>query len=258
MRDMGGRGKKNKYRPQDPASKKVDTTPASANAPPAADELDVPRCAGRAFMPIEPKAGGTGKVLNVSARQARKEKLQQKRRLGDSSALDRKVKKRRKLDVDDTADHVETAEVRPSQKPGESDKAFAKRAGKDLADRAAQARKKMNTEQRREKNRLRAAEKKRKLKDKRKARTADNDHDKQLAGQKAKFGDIVERPPIMSASVLRSREKLKASEKAVVLSLGGKSAAGGAAANGAPKDLADYASRVQEAYAALKARRLAA
>merc|ERR1712039_51291 len=97
-----------------------------------------------------------------------------------------------------------------------------------------------------------------------------------VAGERADFGDIAERPPLLSQDALRSRTKLKKPQKLVQSEpsrLPSRGLLAGAARNaavpevtslrqpvknklGGTADLADYANKVREAYAAIKRQRL--
>mmetsp|Transcript_117929 Transcript_117929/g.217015 ORF Transcript_117929/g.217015 Transcript_117929/m.217015 type:complete len:110 (+) Transcript_117929:1-330(+) len=98
-------------------------------------------------------------------------------------------------------------------------------------------------------------EKKRKQKEARKQRILERGSEERTdsadglfrRASRATFGDVVQRPPIMSGDVLKSQAKLRAA------------AAGSPneVPDGVPDDMRDYASKVRAAYAEIKRRRLA-
>mmetsp|Transcript_89045 Transcript_89045/g.288385 ORF Transcript_89045/g.288385 Transcript_89045/m.288385 type:complete len:259 (-) Transcript_89045:192-968(-) len=132
----------------------------------------------------------------------------------------------------------------PKQKPGESARAYAKRVEKILKERMQHARRKLSSDRKKEKMKSRTQALKAKLKEKKEQRGNGGSREElQPQAEKPMFGDVVKRPPTLSAAAEKSREKLKSSAAAAA---GGRPAA----------DLEAYADKVREAYAALKQRRL--
>lgn len=139
----------------------------------------------------------------------------------------------------------------PKQRPGESTAEYGRRV--DAAARAQMqtVRKKMTTDNQRQKRKDREKAIKEKKKPNARAGAAD---DENVAGELGKvdrpsFGDVVERPPVLGDASMKSRTKLKSGLKTP------SSGHGISAAS----DLSDYAGKVQGAYEAMKqARREAA
>mmetsp|Transcript_19389 Transcript_19389/g.45095 ORF Transcript_19389/g.45095 Transcript_19389/m.45095 type:complete len:259 (+) Transcript_19389:60-836(+) len=136
----------------------------------------------------------------------------------------------------------------PTRATGESEHTYKKRLRQHLQERQRKARQRQHTNYKREK--LRAQEKARR----------DVKMQKKASKQKAPtcvvpaFGEVVDRPPVMSNDILRSREKLK--QKQEVDKKGASALAKVTLSHARPRDeMSDYASKVRDAYAAVKAKR---
>jgi len=135
----------------------------------------------------------------------------------------------------------------PKQKPGESARTFSRRVDEWTKQKLKGVQMKANTEYKRQKKRDLAKGKKAKAKARKKGAKEEQDG-LFKKGDKAAFGDTVERPPILSSDARKSLSKLKA-----------KAAANGAlkAKEGTASEFENYAAKVRDAYAAIKAKRFA-
>lgn len=136
----------------------------------------------------------------------------------------------------------------PRQKPGESARDYSKRVDQCLVSKLAEGSKKVSSDNSRGKQRKRAEAKKKARAEKGKKKARVEEEARLRKSQVPVFGDVVDRPPIMSADALKSQAKLKNMAA-------GQSSGGNGIPNGLPRKLQDYASQVREAYAALKKKR---
>lgn len=140
----------------------------------------------------------------------------------------------------------------PKQRPGESTAEYGRRVDAAARAQMQSVRKKMTTDNQRQKRKDR--EKAIKEKKKPNASAGGDVAGDNVAGMLSKvdrpsFGEVVERPPILGDASMKSRTKLKSGLKTPSTGHGISAAA----------DLSDYASKVQGAYEAMKqARREAA
>lgn len=142
----------------------------------------------------------------------------------------------------------EGRESMPKQNRGESARDYAKRVNEHLRIRLQEENKKLATTNSRDKKRKRAEARRKKAiaKAERKNGKVEDDGLFRKA-ERAAFGDVVQRPPVMSADAMKSQAKLKAG------AAGDEGLQG--RPNGVPPEMQDYAAKVREAYAALKKRR---
>lgn len=250
-RKGGGReARKKKFRPQDPFSTRIEPVNEGVNAPPLADEdvADIPSLVGGAFMPIDPGGGAAAGSVGsapLSKRQARKAKQKAKDRAQEAGG---KANKRARERI--VPEGATTSQELPKQRPGESAKAYAARVDRHMEEQLRDARRKVTTERQREKKRNRVAAKRQAKKERGDEARADAADGLFKSAERAGFGEVVQRPPILSSAAMKSRSKLKAA--AAKVGAGG----GSTPKPSAPSDLADYAAKVREAYAAIKKRRL--
>lgn len=245
-----------------------------ANTAPSSDDEDiagVPKLAKNAFLPmIEPDAP---QPLNVpkTGSQLRREKrlkMMQKRkekRLTEPAVVapkDEDEEKEEKLDL-------------PKQKPGENKYAYFARLDKAVVAKLQVSNQKVTTPKMRAKKLAIRVAKKEKGSKRRFENNKDATDGLYAAGERTAHGDVAERPPVLSQAALRSRTKLKKRKVARTesSSIASKGFLSGEARNpaipkvtslrqpvknnaGGASDLADYANKVREAYAAMKKQRL--
>lgn len=136
----------------------------------------------------------------------------------------------------------------PKQKPGESSWAYNRRIDQHVREQLNQASKKLNTDHSRGRKRKQAEAKKQFASEKAARKMGKTDQDGLFRRtEKVTFGDVVERPPVMSADAMKSQAKLKASAAGVQ--------APQANVGGCPPELQDYAAKVRAAYAEMKKKR---
>lgn len=262
-----------KYRPQDPASKQVEAFDGKKNAPPRMDEDVIPDSAlasRRAFVPIE-RGGPAIADVPKSAKQRRVEK---KRALSAKAAAQGKPmntrNKKRKGEGEDkdeegaSAQPVDSKPELPRQMPGESVRDYHARVNKSVKEHLQETRKKRSTERQLEKKRAaRVAKRERARAKKAQAKSKSEKGTKRVdKSERAAHLDVVERPPIMSDQVLKSRAKLKSKAPKTFASTSTGSGLGllqqvQAEREGKAKgnEFADYAAKVREAYAQMKKQR---
>lgn len=225
------------------------------------DLIDIPKVRGASMF-----GGGAGFELfdqtraQVSAAvpQSRKEK---RKAAGSGEGQDgtrqpRKAKKAKKVEGEGSDDGMTGAEEDdetsgtplmprqalrkeelPKQRPGESAKAYSARVDRSLQQHLQASRRKMTTDRQREKRKEREVAKKKK------AATAKGQVPDRSQPNRPRFGDVVQRPPILSSAAMKSRAKLKGD---------------GADATKAHTDMSDYAAKVREAYDAMRKKRYGA
>jgi len=138
----------------------------------------------------------------------------------------------------------------PKQRPGESTGEYSRRVDAAARSQLQTVRKKMTTDNRRQKRR----DREKAIKDKKKTIAPVGVEDGNVASEPGRkdqpsFGEVVERPPVLGDASMKSRKKLKSGLKTP------SSGHGISAAS----DLSDYANKVKGAYEAMKqARREAA
>jgi len=144
----------------------------------------------------------------------------------------------------------------PRMKPGETPRAYARRVDDATQEHLKQARQKVSTVNQLERRRKNRLTKRAKVAEKRAQASKAAGYGQ---SDKAQFGDSVLRPPILSDAAMKSRRKLKdIAARAGVM--GG--AMPGVAAQKSGKqsersaEFSDYASRVREAYAKIKEKRI--
>mmetsp|Transcript_102475 Transcript_102475/g.290207 ORF Transcript_102475/g.290207 Transcript_102475/m.290207 type:complete len:266 (+) Transcript_102475:109-906(+) len=217
------------------------------NEPPPADDDDfnVPQVPGRSFMgdagiPDAPGQGSAGSGVPSKA---------QKKRARQANAPDGSSNANGKVGADG-----KPKPKPPRQRPGESVRSFNERVDRHMRESLTEVSKKMSTEQHREKKRTRAEAKRKKLAD-RKTEARENAKDKSSQPtDRPGFGDVVLRPPALNpAKSLTKVAKASAGGQASPAQEGTGTQKSGTAR---PKDFADYAAQVREAYDALKKRRL--
>lgn len=262
--------RKKKFRAQDPESKRVEIVAEGANAPPKDDEdiVGIPKMVGAPCLPMDigqpvsvqlhegalgPR--GTGDADKLSGRQQRREKKKKAKEVSAATG-GAKAGAKDKVGKDSAPKEAPTiSQDLPKQRPGESARAYSARVDQSLRSKLQEASRKVPTAHHREKMRTRAADKRKRARDRKgkaKAEAAE-----EAKAEKVEFGDVVERPPILSSAVMKSRSKLKKkTEEAAKVLVSGTGLIKEAQSN-APADLADYAAKVREAYAAMKKQRLA-
>lgn len=171
----------------------------------------------------------------------------------DKLAMDRKARKRKRQRENKEAGMEAAAAAsalaakerngpKVKRLPGESDAAFNSRKRAVLKKHRKTLNKKLVTTNQRDRRRKHAQEKKAKVVAKRQQQV----HTEESRPKPATFGDVVQRPPILSSAAMKSRSKLKEMRS---------SADSAPSASNLSSDLADYASKVRDAYAAIKKRR---
>merc|ERR1712085_147172 len=206
------------------------------NAPPRADEdvmQDSDLASVRAFVPVYPGPPGIDD-RPMSAKERRTEKKRVLAKAQEAKNLP--PKKRRKGDDDDAGAAAQNKEAKPElprQKPGESLRDYCARVNMSVKEHLQESRKKMTSE--------RALEKKAKAN----AKHEGQGKPKSWKEERPDHLDQVERPPILSDQVLKSRQKLKAKlpQKAAETKKKGS------------EEFTDYAAKVREAYANMKKNR---
>lgn len=264
---MGGGGKKarsgkdmRKTRFKDPLKNPRNKIKEGTNAPPVEDEdmADIPSMIGGAFMPVGDAADAPGQIGGKLKLTNKQEKIAKKRKLQEVQEEGSKKRKQapREASAGGTpgSSSSDPRQEMPKQKPGESAKAYAARVDAAAREQLREARRKVTTERQHERRRNHRAKKKKATVDR--AQQKKPDADGLFArGESAKFGEVVERPPILSSAAMKSRSKLKDLKTKAK-----PDAAGGGKTSPAKADmaseLADYASKVKAAYAAMKAKRL--
>lgn len=137
----------------------------------------------------------------------------------------------------------------PARRPGETSREYRLRVDKAAGAALLEANKKGATDRQREKKRKARADRKQKLREKKKQ---GGKVGKSRGEKVVDFGNVVERPPILSSAAQKSRSKLK--ELAERKGTGGVAAAARKAETAS--EFADYAAKVREAYAGMKKKRL--
>jgi len=170
----------------------------------------------------------------------------------DKLAMDRKARKRKRQRENKEAGMEAAAAAsalaakerngpKVKRLPGESDAAFNSRKRAVLKKHRKTLNKKLVTTNQRDRRRKHAQEKKAKAVAKRQ-----QVHTEESRPKPATFGDVVQRPPILSSAAMKSRSKLKEMRSSTESAPSASNLSG---------DLADYASKVRDAYAAIKKRR---
>lgn len=251
------KAKKAKYRPQDPFFTRLEHVNELLNKAPAKDDdiIDkIPNMVGN-MMPAldaEPVQGvslastaSAGRERDTAGARKRERASKKNRRGGGGgkSGEDRSAPADKSVATDRNG--VPLSAKLPTQKPGESAKDYNRRVDKAMREQLREARRKAPTDNQREKKRNRAEAKKKAREKKAAALRAEVDDGYKGRVERAAFGDVVKRPPILGDAAMKSRSKLKSLDASA-----GK-------ASGGPSDIAAYAASVKEAYAAIKRRRLA-
>mmetsp|Transcript_74015 Transcript_74015/g.216846 ORF Transcript_74015/g.216846 Transcript_74015/m.216846 type:complete len:259 (+) Transcript_74015:82-858(+) len=238
---------KKKYRRQDPNYKgPVDIDSVHNKAPLGdVDCIDIPTLTS-ALTPMIP-GGVDPEERNYGTVETAIEKAKNrhaKRKADRKSGKEARPPPKRPADEADKGQDAapETGGALPKRRRGESERDYSDRCDQVLKQRLLDTRRKMGTENARDKRRRRAEAKREKLLAKSSSKKTDDLDGLFGKTEKYQFGDIVKRPPILSADSMKSRSKLKSSPLA---------APGGKKAN----DLSDYAAKVKEAYAELRNKR---
>mmetsp|Transcript_33 Transcript_33/g.90 ORF Transcript_33/g.90 Transcript_33/m.90 type:complete len:297 (-) Transcript_33:53-943(-) len=278
--------RKTKVRPQDPSRNAVTSVRARHNVPPILDpdEEDIPPMAIPSFVPLDPLPEGAAdkkttlaadakgnRALGLSRREAKiiEKRMKVKDAKERGVTLPPKAKKPKKEltkkellgeeagddDEDDEDGGDEGAEAAapagklelPKQRPGESPKEYSRRIDQALHEHNMKNNKKVTGARKREKRRERRKEERMK---KAKKKGASDGRQGNRAGKGGQFGEVVERPPILSSAALKSRSKLKASKAKAAAEKKAKNASNSA-------ELSKYASQVKQAYDAFKKKRAA-
>eukprot|EP00927_Polykrikos_kofoidii_P028461 TRINITY_DN24845_c0_g1_i1.p1 TRINITY_DN24845_c0_g1~~TRINITY_DN24845_c0_g1_i1.p1 ORF type:complete len:308 (-),score=76.53 TRINITY_DN24845_c0_g1_i1:95-1018(-) len=151
----------------------------------------------------------------------------------------------------------------PQQKPGETVGAYKRRVDAWAEDQLKEVSGKAPTEHMRGKKRKRREEKKAKQIEKKKDEAKDDDDGLHRPAERVKFGDVVQRPPILGSDAMKSRAKLKRLGDGLIgKSVGcglGDGVAGVSTSHIATSckttsdgDMAAYAAKVRDAYAEMK------
>jgi len=221
------------------------------NAPPRADEdvmQDSDLASVRAFVPVYPGPPGIDD-RPMSAKERRTEKKRVLAKAQEAKNLP--PKKRRKGDDDDADAAAQNKEAKPElprQKPGESLRDYCARVNMSVKEHLQESRKKMTSERALEKKkagRVKKRDRTRAKKAKANAKHEGQGKPKSWKEERPDHLDQVERPPILSDQVLKSRQKLKAKlpQKAAETKKKGS------------EEFTDYAAKVREAYANMKKNR---
>mmetsp|Transcript_50004 Transcript_50004/g.118966 ORF Transcript_50004/g.118966 Transcript_50004/m.118966 type:complete len:264 (+) Transcript_50004:59-850(+) len=249
----GRQARAKKFKVQDPFYRGPVAVDTKHNRPPKHDEDVIDRMPsfGRAvdaFAGVDPASGASSTPAPLSKKaEKRKRKQAEARMKATEEWISGKVPTT--SEGQPGTDTELQLQPLPRRESGESEKAFKKRLQQHLDRRQKEARARRRTDHKREK--LRAQEKA-----KREARMKKKDAKQQQLGSAAKpaFGDVVERPPTISAQMLKSREKLKQSQE--VDQTRGPPIAKVTKDKSRPhNEMSDYASKVRDAYAAMKKRR---
>eukprot|EP00931_Biecheleriopsis_adriatica_P104868 TRINITY_DN79485_c0_g1_i1.p1 TRINITY_DN79485_c0_g1~~TRINITY_DN79485_c0_g1_i1.p1 ORF type:complete len:332 (-),score=80.31 TRINITY_DN79485_c0_g1_i1:99-1019(-) len=276
----GKANSKNKFRPQDPfyrgAQLKVDT---KKNLAPRRDDdaSDIPPIFGGAGMfggaaggalfgkpsPVDSDTTRGGDGLDAKARKRAK-----KRRRGSGGGEEVSAttgaassgkgagQKRKRGEMGEGGlggqailhQPEAAAPALPKQRPGESLHSYRARVDAAARQQLRPAQQKLLTEHKRNRRKEReqaVKEKKRTAAASAAARKAELDALSLGRVDKAKFGEVVQRPPILGDAAMKSRAKLKS----------GKAAKDQTSSLAAANDLSDYADKVRAAYEAIKQKR---
>eukprot|EP00928_Gymnodinium_smaydae_P008579 TRINITY_DN1311_c0_g2_i2.p1 TRINITY_DN1311_c0_g2~~TRINITY_DN1311_c0_g2_i2.p1 ORF type:complete len:287 (+),score=69.53 TRINITY_DN1311_c0_g2_i2:92-952(+) len=143
----------------------------------------------------------------------------------------------------------------PKQRPNETSREYSRRVDEWSRAQLRGVSKKMTTENSKQKKKEQRQAKKAKAAEKRSEGIADAQDGLFRAAKRAAFGDDADRPPILSDAAMKSRAKLK--QRSLKGDEGKGSEVPGRSNVDKVAELENYASKVREAYAAMKQRRQA-